>query len=752
MKTNTLDFDAQALRERILDLAMRGKLVPQDPNDEPASVLLEKIKAEKEELVKEKKIKKSKPLPAITDDEKPFNIPDSWEWVRFSELFNIEGGSQPPKSTFSDTGGKGKIRLFQIRDYGENPVPVYIPIDKAKKISQIGDILLARYGASLGKVFFAEYGAYNVALAKVLFNFKSEDFILKKYLFYYFKSELYQNFVRSNSRSAQAGFNKSDLNRLVFPVPPISEQKRIAAKIAQLFALLRKVESSTQQYAELQTLLKSKVLDLAMHGKLVKQDPNDEPASVLLEKIKTEKAELVKEKKIKKSKPLPPITDEEKPFDIPDSWEWVRLGDVINLVSGRDIAKKAHLSHPQSKSIPYITGASNINEQGQITITEWVNNPSVIVNKGTLLLSVKGTIGKITVLSIPRAHIARQIMGIENIYGLDSNYQKFYLKSYVQELQKKAKSMIPGISRDDLLLATFPLPPITEQSRIVSKIKRVFELIDGVKHDYRFTSFQPNTIGPAVTSIKIDKNRFERYYNLVSRLLPLANLYKSFNMVKRQQAKLIAIIDRIHSGEITVNEALDTAGEYSTLYIIMHMTFIHNAESFINYYLSEAKFNKETTHALNIRAIRNYAEHCAIPVTRISYKHQAGRGKEIIELPIWVEKKNLLFFNYLRDRNKSIINNWEDGKIRLDIEIAYAWEELKDYFDTIKKKYIQKYVGEDIIKQILNDKELFEEKLLSEDVTGVIDLKRAGDGWPGEYFNSPKVLKNLINTIFILYK
>ena len=169
-----------------------------------------------------------------------------------------------------------------------------------------------------------------------------------------------------------------------------------------------------------------------MRGKLVKQDPNDEPASELLKKSKAEKAELIKEKKIKKSKPLPPITDEEKPFDIPDSWEWVRLGDVINLVSGRDIAKKAHLSHPQSKSIPYITGASNINEQGQITITEWVNNPSVIVNKGTLLLSVKGTIGKIAVLSIPRAHIARQIMGIENIYGLDSNYQKFYLKSYVQ--------------------------------------------------------------------------------------------------------------------------------------------------------------------------------------------------------------------------------------------------------------------------------------------------------------------------------
>ena len=754
VKTNSLDFDAQALREKILDLAMRGKLVPQDPNDESASVLLEKIKAEKAELIKEKKIKKTKPLPPITDDEKPFDIPDSWEWVRLGDVGNWAAGATPSRKHPEYYGGNipwlktGDLNDNVVEDTTEKITKLGVE-NSSVKINKPGNVLIAMYGATIGKLGIV--GNKELVTNQACCGCTPFNGVYNWYLFYYLFASR-KRLIDLGSGGAQPNISKQKIENFSFPLPPLSEQSRIAAKIAQLFALLRKVESSTQQYAELQTLLKSKVLDLAMHGKLVKQDPNDEPASVLLEKIKTEKAELVKEKKIKKSKPLPPITDEEKPFDIPDSWEWVRLGDVINLVSGRDIAKKAHLSHPQSKSIPYITGASNINEQGQITITEWVNNPSVIVNKGTLLLSVKGTIGKIAVLSIPRAHIARQIMGIENIYGLDSNYQKFYLKSYVQELQKKAKSMIPGISRDDLLLATFPLPPITEQSRIVSKIKRVFELIDGVKHDYRFTSFQPNTIGPAVTSIKIDKNRFERYYNLVSRLLPLANLYKSFNMVKRQQAKLIAIIDRIHSGEITVNEALDTAGEYSTLYIIMHMTFIHNAESFINYYLSEAKFNKETTHALNIRAIRNYAEHCAIPVTRISYKHQAGRGKEIIELPIWVEKKNLLFFNYLRDRNKSIINNWEDGKIRLDIEIAYAWEELKDYFDTIKKKYIQKYVGEDIIKQILNDKELFEEKLLSEDVTGVIDLKRAGDGLPGEYFNSPKVLKNLINTIFILYK
>ena len=485
MKTNTLDFDAQALRDRILDLAMRGKLVPQDPNDEPASVLLEKIKAEKEELVKEKKIKKSKPLPAITDDEKPFNIPDSWEWDRFSELFNIEGGSQPPKSTFSDTGGKGKIRLFQIRDYGENPVPVYIPIDKAKKISQIGDILLARYGASLGKVFFAEYGAYNVALAKVLFNFKSEDFILKKYLFYYFKSELYQNFVRSNSRSAQAGFNKSDLNRLVFPVPPISEQKRIAAKIAQLFALLRKVESSTQQYAELQTLLKSKVLNLAMRGKLVKQDPNDEPASVLLEKIKGEKAELAKEKKIKKSKPLPPITDEEKPFDIPDSWEWVRLesvcdeiGDIDHKMPRKTINGQYLYISPKDftkNGIDY-DHAKRISEDDFKKLSQ-----KFLPKKGDLIFPRYGTIGIIRKINTERpVLVSYSCCLIRSNKNMSNDFIQYELKSKItkKEIDKYVnRSTQPNVGLKSIKSFLFPLPPLEEQKRIVSKIIELFSLL-----------------------------------------------------------------------------------------------------------------------------------------------------------------------------------------------------------------------------------------------------------------------------------
>ena len=476
MKTNSLDFDAQVLREKILDLAMRGKLVKQYPNDEPASVLLEKIKAEKAELVKEGKIKKSKALPEITDDEKPFDIPDSWEWVRLGDVLDVRDGTHDTPQYTSEgvplvtakNLHNGKINFANIK---------YISEDDAAKInerSQVNqdDVLFAMIGTIGNPVLVKtkkKFAIKNVALLKRVTSIDM-DYVCKYIL------EAKHLLMKNASGGNQKFLSLTKINKLPFPLPPLEEQSRIAAKIVQLLALLRKVESSTQQYAKLQTLLKSKVLDLALRGKLVKQDPNDEPASVLLEKIKAEKEQLIKEKKIKKSKPLPPITDEEKPFEIPDSWEWVRLGEVIELISGRDIPKKFHLATQEKDSVPYITGASNINDNGKIHISEWVNKPSVIVNKGVILLSVKGTIGKLAELDIKRAHIARQIMGINNIFNLNKNYEKLFIESYIQELKNKAKSMIPGISREDLLLISFPVPPLEEQGRIVAKVGRLYDL------------------------------------------------------------------------------------------------------------------------------------------------------------------------------------------------------------------------------------------------------------------------------------
>ena len=236
------------LRKSVLQEAIQGRLVPQDPNDEPASKLLERIKEEKTKLFKEGKLKKKDLVDSVIfkgednkyyekvgsevsciEDDIPFEIPSSWCWVRHNELFDISGGSQPPKSSFVEFPKKGYIRLYQIRDYGPNPQPVYIPISSASKISQKGDILLARYGASLGKVFYAEDGAYNVAIAKVIPQYDGE-LIYKPYIYLYYCSSIYQKEIKDRSRCAQAGFNKEDLNSLLFPLPPYEEQVRIVER------------------------------------------------------------------------------------------------------------------------------------------------------------------------------------------------------------------------------------------------------------------------------------------------------------------------------------------------------------------------------------------------------------------------------------------------------------------------------------------------------------------------------------------
>ena len=218
----------QQAKNKILDLAIHGKLVPQDPNDEPASELLKRIN----------------PKAEITCDNPhyqnlPFSLPNSWIWCCHNQIFDISGGSQPPKSQFSIRPKSGYIRLYQIRDYGENPVPVYIPIESATKRTAKGDILLARYGGSLGKVFIAEDGAYNVAMAKVII--KSKGLIFKDYAYYYYLSNLYQRKLTEISRTAQAGFNAGDFEDLFFPLPPYNEQKRIVDAINKAFTTLDRI-------------------------------------------------------------------------------------------------------------------------------------------------------------------------------------------------------------------------------------------------------------------------------------------------------------------------------------------------------------------------------------------------------------------------------------------------------------------------------------------------------------------------------
>ena len=226
--TDNLNTLIKTTKSKVLDLAIHGKLVPQDPTDEPATELLKRIN----------------PNAKITSDnghyqKLPFKIPKSWVWCGHNDILEISGGSQPAKNHFISVPKDNYIRLYQIRDYGDNPIPVYIPEELASKRTEKGDILLARYGGSLGKVFHAETGAYNVAMAKVIFKYP--NVIVRDYAYYYYLSDLYQGRLKEISRTAQAGFNSSDFNEMFFPLPPYEEQKRIVNAINKTFTILDRI-------------------------------------------------------------------------------------------------------------------------------------------------------------------------------------------------------------------------------------------------------------------------------------------------------------------------------------------------------------------------------------------------------------------------------------------------------------------------------------------------------------------------------
>ena len=220
--------------------------------------------------------------------------------------------------------------------------------------------------------------------------------------------------------------------------------------------------------------LKASILQYAIQGKLVEQRPEEGTGEELYRQIQAEKQRLIKEGKIKKEKALPEIAEDEIPFDLPDSWKWVRLNAVIVLLSGSDLTPNKY--NNSCKGIPYITGASNI-EGEKLVINRWTEYPNNIAHNGDLLLTCKGTVGKTTILNEPEVHIARQLMAITAI-ELNLKYLKYFVESHVDVLKAKAKSLIPGIERDNVLKLLLPLPPLAEQHRIVAKIEELLPYVD----------------------------------------------------------------------------------------------------------------------------------------------------------------------------------------------------------------------------------------------------------------------------------
>ncbi len=227
--------------------------------------------------------------------------------------------------------------------------------------------------------------------------------------------------------------------------------------------------------------LKASILQMAIQGKLVEQRAEEGTAEELYQQIQDEKQKLIKEGKIKKEKPLAEIVEDEITFDIPMSWRFCRLGECIDLLSGQDLPSNRY--NDKSEGTVYLTGASNIDDNGQIIINRWTTTPTSIAKQGNLLLTCKGTIGKTCVLSIPEAHIARQIMAITEIL-VSIEYLRYFIEISISNLQSKAKSMIPGIDRDTVRGLIFPLPPIKEQHRIVAKIEEILPYVDRYAEAY----------------------------------------------------------------------------------------------------------------------------------------------------------------------------------------------------------------------------------------------------------------------------
>ena len=523
------------LRELILELAVRGKLVPQNPNNEPASALLEKIAEEKAQLIADKKIKKQKPLPAITDEEKPFELPTGWEWEHLANIGHDLGQKTPEKEfSYIDVASINK-------ELGIIDNPTVLAAENAPS--------RARKKVKKGTVIYSTVRPYLLNIAVVNDNFSSEPIastafsiihpfegILASYIYRYLRSPIFIKYVESvQTGIAYPAINDKQFFSGLIAIPPLAEQHRIVAKVDELMALCDQLEQQTEQSLtahqtlvevllaslindtsadgdsneEFQTSwqriaehfdvlftteasiehLKQTILQLAVMGKLVPQNPADEPASALLEKIAAEKAQLIADKKIKKQKPLPAITDEEKPFELPSGWEWCRLQDSIDVRDGTHDSPKDAISgetFPLVTSKDFNSGDINFELARKISAKDHfeISKRSLVEVDDILFSMIGGNIGNQVIVKDERPFSIKNV-ALFKYYDKTATlpyYFKIYTENLASVLQESAiGGAQPFISLGALRKLVFGLPPLAEQHRIVAKVEELMALFEQLK-------------------------------------------------------------------------------------------------------------------------------------------------------------------------------------------------------------------------------------------------------------------------------
>ena len=473
----------QELKNSILQLAIEGKLVPQCPEEGTAEELYRQIQTEKQALIKAGKIKKERPLPEITEDEKPFDIPESWKWVRWGELSeSIQYGYNAPAKE------KGRIRMVRISDIQEgnvcwNTVPFCDIDEKDIETYLLGknDILFARTGGTVGKSFLVKEVPYDAVYAGYLIRTRYSALLCPEYLKCFMESQLYWDQLHNGTiATAQPNCNGQTLSKMLVPLPPLAEQKRIVAKIEELLPLIDRYEEAWTKLEAFNKRfpgdLQKSLLQMAIQGKLVPQLPEEGTGEELYAQIQNEKQSLIKSGKLKKEKPLPEITDDEKPFDIPESWKWVRLLTVVdiatNLVQPSEYQNYMHIAPDNiEKSTGHLLECHTVRE-------DKVASANHLFCKGQIIYSKIRPLLRKAVIA-PFDGLCSADMYPLNT-ELNAKYVLYYLLSdgFNTQIAEAMSSRVkmPKINQDELSKVLFPLPPLAEQKRIVAKLEELLPL------------------------------------------------------------------------------------------------------------------------------------------------------------------------------------------------------------------------------------------------------------------------------------
>lgn len=479
-------IDTKALRSKVLDLAIQGKLTQQLESDGTAEELYQQIQEEKQKLIKEGKIKKEKALPPIKDDEIPFEIPSNWKLVRFSEIIKLQSGQDLTKQEYNDnnTGIPYITGASNYNDDGSLIINRWTETPKA--IAKIGDILISCKG-TVGKITILKIDKVHIARQIMGIRVFCIDNIF---------AEMFLQSVVNGIKNAQKGLipgiERNDILSLAICLPPLAEQKRIVERVEEIFKLLDIIDEAQKKYSADAEILKSKLITMGIQGKLTKQLDSDGTAEELYQQIQEEKQKLIKEGKMKKEKVLPPVSEEEIPFDIPSNWVWCRFGEVSNIKctglvrSGQEQFKQATYYYFKMQNIDNTNGKCNYNSMVMIDASP-EEFEKYKLEENDFLFNTRNSIelvGKTAVVhNLPNVNtiLNNNILKIGFFGEVNADFVNYF---FISEIGKKlllqfisSTTNVAAIYQRQLITLTIPLPPLAEQKRIADTLDEVLRVI-----------------------------------------------------------------------------------------------------------------------------------------------------------------------------------------------------------------------------------------------------------------------------------